>query len=276
MAAAESGELNTFTHVWVYESAADRETKRAKMAQDPDWKTFLAENAKAGNVSGFGSGGTITVTLYVDNAATALLATGDSGAGTSGERVATKPRMVLRAVRRGSPRAGDVEYLHLGRQRRRSGGEGARVFEVEKSVDTKKVNAYVTGVGKTKRIVLWDTLLARLTPRQTKFVVGHELGHYVLGHVWINIVISSALTVAGLYGVHRTADGLIAAFGDRFGFDRISDVASMPLLMLLLSLFAMLITPAMLALSRHHERAATRSASSAARASATGETVGAS
>jgi hypothetical protein len=49
-AVAESGDLNTFTHVWVYESAADRETKRGKMMQDPDWKTFLAENAKAGNV----------------------------------------------------------------------------------------------------------------------------------------------------------------------------------------------------------------------------------
>jgi STE24 endopeptidase len=138
----------------------------------------------------------------------------------------------------------------------RAGVEGARVFEVEKSVDTKKVNAYVTGVGQTKRIVLWDTLLGRLTPRQTRFVVGHELGHYVLGHVWINILISSALAVAGLYGVHRTADGLIAAFGDRFGFDHISDVASMPLLMLLLALFSMALTPAMLALSRHHERAA--------------------
>jgi hypothetical protein len=49
-AAAESGELNTFTHVWVYESAADREAKRAKMAQDPDWKVYLAENAKAGHI----------------------------------------------------------------------------------------------------------------------------------------------------------------------------------------------------------------------------------
>jgi len=49
-AVAESGELNTFTHVWVYASAADREAKRAKMAADPDWKIFLAENAKAGNI----------------------------------------------------------------------------------------------------------------------------------------------------------------------------------------------------------------------------------
>ena len=140
----------------------------------------------------------------------------------------------------------------------RAGVEGARVFEVEKSVDTKKVNAYVTGVGKTKRIVLWDTLLGRLTPRQTRFVVGHELGHYVLGHVWLNIVVSSALTVAGRAGVHFTADAALARFGGRFGFDRLADPASMPLLMLLLSLFATAISPAMLALSRYHERAADR------------------
>ena len=49
-AVAESGELNTFTHVWVYESAADREAKRAKMAKDPDWAVYLAENAKGGHL----------------------------------------------------------------------------------------------------------------------------------------------------------------------------------------------------------------------------------
>ncbi|HLK91178.1 MAG TPA: M48 family metallopeptidase [Polyangia bacterium] len=149
----------------------------------------------------------------------------------------------------------EAEVLAVAAQ---AGVEGARVFEVEKSVDTKKVNAYVTGVGKTKRIVLWDTLLGRLTPRETRFVVGHELGHYVLGHVWLNIVVSSALTVAALWAVHATADAALARFGARFGFDRLADPASMPLLMLLLSLFATAISPAMLALSRHHERAADR------------------
>jgi len=149
----------------------------------------------------------------------------------------------------------EAEVLAVAAQ---AGVEGARVFEVEKSVDTKKVNAYVTGVGNTKRIVLWDTLLARLTPRQTRFVVGHELGHYVLHHVWRNILISAALTIAGLWGVHRTADLLLDRFGEQFGFTRLADVASMPLFMLLLSLFAAVITPALLALSRHHERAADR------------------
>jgi STE24 endopeptidase len=140
----------------------------------------------------------------------------------------------------------------------RAGVEGARVFEVEKSVDTKKVNAYVTGIGSTKRIVLWDTLLRRLTPKQTLFVVGHELGHYVLHHVWIGILLSTALTLCGLWGAHRFADRLLARHGDRLGFDRLADIASLPLLMLLLSLFSFIMTPPSLALSRYHERAADR------------------
>jgi NIPSNAP len=49
-AVAESGELNTFTHIWVYASAADREEKRARMAKDPDWAVYLAENVKGGHL----------------------------------------------------------------------------------------------------------------------------------------------------------------------------------------------------------------------------------
>jgi hypothetical protein len=47
---AESGDLNTLVHGWIYENAADREAKRAKMQADPDWKNYLSENAKLGNV----------------------------------------------------------------------------------------------------------------------------------------------------------------------------------------------------------------------------------
>ena len=47
---AKSGELNTMVHGWVYESAGDREAKRKAMQADPDWKHYLAENAKAGNI----------------------------------------------------------------------------------------------------------------------------------------------------------------------------------------------------------------------------------
>ena len=47
---AESGEMNTFLHLWVYESAADREQKRANMQKDPDWKVYLDKNREAGNL----------------------------------------------------------------------------------------------------------------------------------------------------------------------------------------------------------------------------------
>lgn len=49
-AQAETGELNSIVHVWVYDSAADREQKRGRMAQDPDWKNYLSESAKAGYI----------------------------------------------------------------------------------------------------------------------------------------------------------------------------------------------------------------------------------
>jgi Zn-dependent protease with chaperone function len=140
----------------------------------------------------------------------------------------------------------------------KAGVEKARVFEVDKSVDTNKVNAYVTGIGGTKRIVLWDTLLAKLTPPQTRFVVGHELGHYVLGHVWTSVLLSSALTLLGLFGAHLFSGILLARFGVRFGFRQLSDIASLPLLMLLLTLFSLVITPPALAFSRYHEREADR------------------
>lgn len=49
-AVTETGELNAITHIWVYESAADREEKRARMVKDPDWAVYVAENAKGGHL----------------------------------------------------------------------------------------------------------------------------------------------------------------------------------------------------------------------------------
>jgi STE24 endopeptidase len=140
----------------------------------------------------------------------------------------------------------------------RAGVEGARVFEVDKSTDTKKVNAYVTGVGSSKRIVLWDTLLGKLKPAEIRFVVAHELGHYVLGHVRSSVLVSSLLTLLGLLGAHLLSGFLLTRFGSRMGFHQLSDIASLPMLMLLLALFSLAITPAALAFSRYHEREADR------------------
>ena len=140
----------------------------------------------------------------------------------------------------------------------RAGIEGSRVYEVDKSVDTKTVNAYVTGFLGSKRIVLWDTTLAKLDKPQVLLVMGHEMGHYVLHHVPQLIVLASLLVLFGLWVIHRTAGGLIARYRDRFGFSELADVASVPLMSLLFSLVTLVILPAVLAFGRHTEHEADR------------------
>lgn len=141
---------------------------------------------------------------------------------------------------------------------RRAGIEGSRVYQVNKGADTKTVNAYVTGVGVTKRIVLWDTLLGKLEPDQILFVTAHEMGHFVLRHTLAVILGAAMLTTASLYLVHRVAGGLIARFSPQFGFARLSDVASFPLLLLLGGVASIALTPLVMAFSRYQEREADR------------------
>lgn len=149
----------------------------------------------------------------------------------------------------------EARVLALAQQ---AGIEGGRVYQVDKSVDTKTVNAYVTGLGRTKRIVFWDTILARLEPDQVLFVAAHEMGHFVLGHTLAFILGAAALVTVSLYVVHRVAGSLIARFSRRFGFDQLSDVASFPLLLFLGSIVSLVMVPALLALSRYQEHEADR------------------
>ena len=140
----------------------------------------------------------------------------------------------------------------------RAGIEGGRVYQVDKSVDTDAVNAYVTGFGGSKRIVLWDTILRKLDERELLFVMGHEMGHYVLHHVLMSLVLSAGLILVSLYSVHRLSGWFIARWKHRFGFDRMDDVASYPLLVLIVSLVSLVITPIPLAYSRWAEHEADR------------------
>lgn len=140
----------------------------------------------------------------------------------------------------------------------RAGIDGSRVFEVEKSVDTKTISAYVTGFGASKRIVLYDTILQRLTPDEILFVVGHEMGHFVLHHVLMGLAGTWLLVGASLFTVHRLAGGLLRRYGGRFGFDRLDDPASVPLLLLLINAVSLLASPLVLAGARHLEHEADR------------------
>jgi STE24 endopeptidase len=140
----------------------------------------------------------------------------------------------------------------------RAGITGGRVFEVDKSRDTDTLNAYVTGFLGTKRIVLWDTIIARLDEDELLAVMGHEMGHYVLGHVTRTILLLSICNLLGLYLLHRIGNWLVGRYPDRFGFDRLSDVASLPLFLLLIHVGSLLGTPPAYAYSRWQEHEADR------------------
>ncbi len=140
----------------------------------------------------------------------------------------------------------------------RAGIEGGRVFEVDKSVDTKTINAYVTGFLDTKRIVLWDTILEKLDQDELLYVMGHEMGHYALGHVPRFVLFLCAGNLIVLYIVYRVAGGLIRKYQHRFGFSELADIASLPLLIVLSNAVSLLGLPIPLAYSRHNEREADR------------------
>jgi len=129
---------------------------------------------------------------------------------------------------------------------------------VNKSVDTKTLNAYVAGIFNTKRIVLWDTIIARMTDKELLFVMGHEMGHYALGHMWQLITLSSLLVLASLYAAYRTAGLVLTRCGRRLGFTALDDIASLPLILALTSVFSFLVTPAVNAFTRHVEHEADR------------------
>jgi Zn-dependent protease with chaperone function len=140
----------------------------------------------------------------------------------------------------------------------RAGIDGSRVFEVDKSVDTKTLNAYVAGLFQTKRIVLWDTIIARMDDRELLFVMGHEMGHYVLGHIWQLVALNSLMILILLYAAYRTMGTIVARWSHRLGFSDLANVASLPLLLLVTGVFSLVITPVPLAFTRHMEHEADR------------------
>jgi Zn-dependent protease with chaperone function len=140
----------------------------------------------------------------------------------------------------------------------RAGIAGGRVYEVDKSTDTNALNAYVTGFGATKRIVLWDTTIKRLDQTQLLFVMGHEMGHYVLGHMWKLVGMFAVVILLTLCGVHLTAGAVIRRYRARIGFDALGDIASLPLLLILFNLGFLIASPFALAYNRHVEHEADR------------------
>ena len=130
-----------------------------------------------------------------------------------------------------------------------------RIFEMKASAKTTELNAYVTGFGATKRVVVWDTTEQKMTIPQTLFVFGHEMGHYVLGHVWKGMLFTAGLFFVVFYLTFRLALWIIGQYGPRWSIRDVGDWASLPALILIISVVAFLIQPASSGFSRmleHH------------------------
>ena len=118
------------------------------------------------------------------------------------------------------------------------------IYLFDASKQTKRISANVSGIGPTIRISLNDNLLNRSTPQEIAGVMGHEMGHYVLNHVWWSLAFFSALTALAMFLVSRIAPALIARYGARWGGIRdLGDPASLPVLGILIAVFGMLATP---------------------------------
>ena len=131
-----------------------------------------------------------------------------------------------------------------------------RMFEMNASSKRKDVNAYASGLGATKRVVVWDTSIQRMTEDEILFVFGHEMGHYVLGHVFEGIVFSCAVLLFFLYLAYRALHWMLARWGESWSIRGADDLASLPALILLLSVFGFLFTPISNAYSRYVEHQA--------------------
>lgn len=132
------------------------------------------------------------------------------------------------------------------------------VFEVNMSEKTNAMNAYVNGIGDHSRIVLWDTTLNKLEDREVLFIMAHEMGHYVKKHVFLGIISYMAVSLAGLYVIYRLMNLIIGRWGHRMGMKHASDLSTIPLFFLLLSLLSFAFTPVSNTVSRHHEVEADR------------------
>jgi STE24 endopeptidase len=127
------------------------------------------------------------------------------------------------------------------------------VWEVDASRQTTRISANVSGMLGTERITLNDNLLKRASPAAVEAVMGHEMGHYVLNHVYemlisFSIVIALGFALSG-WGFTRLA----GRYQDRWGVRDIADPAGLPVIALIIGVYFFAITPVMNTIIRTNE-----------------------
>jgi Zn-dependent protease with chaperone function len=130
------------------------------------------------------------------------------------------------------------------------------VFQVDASKQSSKVNAYVTGLFGSKRIVLYDTLIKNFSIDEIEFVMAHEMGHYVMHHIWWGIGVSIFALLFTLWAINRLVPLIARRWQRRLGFSGLADYASLPLVLLCATVLSFVFQPVTNAASRLMERQA--------------------
>ena len=164
------------------------------------------------------------------------------------------PVLILPLFNRFDPIADDALRGRIRALADRAGVPIADVYWMDMSRQSEKPNAYFTGIGRSKRIVLGDTLIERFAPAEVDAVVAHELGHQVHGDMWRMIALSGGVGFAAAHALHRTAPWLIRRTADRAGVTEIGDEAALPLISAVMGVLGFVIGPCMAAFSRSIER----------------------
>lgn len=119
------------------------------------------------------------------------------------------------------------------------------VYQIDASRQSKRMSANVSGFGKTMRITMNDNLLRRGTPEEIEAVMGHEMGHYVLNHIYKGMTFF-ILVILGFFGfLYWGVNWCLERWGDKWQIRGIGDTAVLPLVMLLASIFFFVLTPIM-------------------------------
>jgi STE24 endopeptidase len=131
-----------------------------------------------------------------------------------------------------------------------------RMFEMKASEKLNSLNAYVSGFGGSKRVVVWDTTLQKLTTPEILFVFGHEMGHYVLGHIRNSLLWLSLLLLVLLFLGSHIVRWIVGRWGVQLRIRGPADWASLPVLLLIVAIFSLLTEPVVNGYSRWQEHQA--------------------
>ncbi|MGG3571609.1 M48 family metallopeptidase [Bacillus gobiensis] len=131
-----------------------------------------------------------------------------------------------------------------------------QVYEVNMSEKTNTLNAYVTGLGNNKRIVLWDTTLKELDKPEILFIMAHEMGHYVMKHVYYGLGGYLLMSLLGLYFIDKIYRWLASRYRTMLNIEGKHDLAALPLLLAIVAILSFLSSPLNNTVSRFMERQA--------------------